>query len=148
MIELGTKEFWEQLSKDPAFLASQICLIDLTNLDQTLQNHPALRAWVNATYESSRIAKERAEWELTKARSGALLKAKEVDDPHTEKAKTVQVLQAEVELDAAVQASTELLFLAEDRCGSLKAMSTALEDRLQMLIQISAKQRQEMRDHS
>jgi hypothetical protein len=145
-MELGSREFWERLSLEPEKLAAEICSVDVVNLDVTLQHHSALRAWVNAAHESARIAEGKAEWEVTKARARATLKGKEEKDPHTEKPKTVEVLKAETETDTEVVRCTEALFLAQEKRGVLRAMSSALEDRLQMLIQISAKQRQEVRD--
>jgi hypothetical protein len=146
-MELGDKQFWEKLSLEPEKLAAEICSVDAVNLDLTLQNQSALRAWVNAAHETARIEEGRAEWELTKARARATLKAKEVKDPHTEKAKTVEIVKAETETDAEVVRCTEVFFTAQEKRGVLRAMSSALEDRLQMLIQISAKQRAERRDN-
>lgn len=146
-MQLGSVEFWKRLDEDPKALAAEICSIDLVNLEQTLQHHPALRAWVNAAYESARIVKERADWELTTARARALLHAKAEKDPHTEKHKTGEVLKAEAEVDDVVLRAGESLLQAEYKCAVLKAMSIALEDRTQMLIQLSAKHRQESRDY-
>jgi hypothetical protein len=145
-MELGSKEFWERLSLEPELLAAEICSVDVVNLDLTMQHHAALRAWVNAAHESARIEEGKAEFEVTKARARATLNGKAVKDPHTEKAKTVEVLKAETETDPEVVRLTDILFVAQEKRGVLRAMSNALEDRLQMLIQISAKQRLEIRD--
>lgn len=147
-MELGDKEFWDRLSLEPEKLAAEICSVDVVNLEQTLQQQSALRAWVNAAHESARIQENKAEWELTKWRARAMLTAKETKDPHTEKAKIADVLKAEVETHIEVVRCTEELFAAQEKRGVLRAMSGALEDRLQMLIQLSAKQRQEAKDHS
>lgn len=146
-LELGSKEFWDRLSLEPERLAAEICSVDVVNLDLTLQHHSALRAWVNAAHESARIDEERKKMEVTKSRARALLKAKGEKDSHTDKTKTVQVLDAEVETDVAVLAAEDLFMDAQEKRGVLRAMSNALEDRMQMLIQISAKQRAERRDH-
>lgn len=146
MVELGSKVFWERLASDPKKLAAEVCMVDTVDLEKTLQRQSSLHAWVNAAHESARIELERMKWEETKARARALLIAKESKDPNTEKAKIAEVLKAEVEIDPAVIAATEAVFTADRNRGGLRAMSSALEDRLQMLIQLSAKQRQEMRD--
>ncbi len=147
-IELGNAKFWERLESDPKKLAMEVCLIDISNMNAALQKHAALRAWVNAAHESARIEEEQADYALTKAKATALLKAKEAKDKHTEKPKTVEVLKAETELDDAVIAAQSEYFIYARKRGALRAMSQALEDRLQMLIQLSANQRKEIEDSS
>lgn len=146
-MELGDKEFWTRLEKGPAQLAAEIASIDVVNLDQTLQQHASLRAWVNATHEAAIIEVEVAEYEVTKSRARALLKAKEDLDPTTGKHKVGDVLKAEVEGNAEVIEREQVAHAARVKRGVLRAMSNSLEDRKDMLIQISAKQRQERRDY-
>lgn len=148
MVELGSADFWTRVQSEPARLAAEVCTIDVANLDRTLEQHAALRAWVNATYEVARISVERAEWELTKARATILLRVKAIVDPDTGKAKTMGVIDAEVVLSEEVQKATEDLRSVQERCVVLKAMSNALEDRRDMLIQIAAKQRKELEDYN
>jgi hypothetical protein len=135
---LGSPDFWKRLADEPARLAAEVCFIDVANLEQTLYKHAALYAWVCASHEVARIAEERLRWEVTKARARALMRARE-----TEERKTVQSIAAEVELDETVQETTEDLLSAQDKRGALRAMVDALEHRKDMLLQISAKQRQE-----
>jgi hypothetical protein len=144
--ELGSEEFWQQLGTNPARLAAAVCFVDVIRLEETLQRHPSLRAWVNATHEVARLAESRAEWELNKARAVALLESRAQADAQTGKAKTVDVLRAESEVAPAVVAAQQELFAAQEKRGALRAMADALEDRKDMLIQLSARQRQEMRD--
>lgn len=146
-MNLGSQEFWARLREDPALLAAEVCTIDLVNLDATLTSHPALRAWVNASFETVRIEEERARWEVTKARARALLAAKAEKDPDTGKTKTVAIIEAEADSEAAVQHAVAALLDVQMRRAALRAMATALEDRLQMLIQISVKRREEARDY-
>lgn len=146
MINLGDDKFWERLRDEPTRLAAEVCLIDVVNIDQTLQRHASLRAWVNAALEAATTTLERCKVEEGRARATALLKAKETPDPHSNKAKTVEVLKAEVEVDKLVVAATDAQLDAQENRGALRAMANALEDRLQMLIQISAKHRLEIRD--
>lgn len=145
-MDLGSLEFWEQLAKNPTTLAATVCTIDVVNLNETLQRHPALRAWVNAAHEAARIAEARAEWEVTKARARALLVLRNLTDANGSK-KTVQVLEAEVEDHEQVQGATQRWLDAQEKRGALRAMADALEDRKDMLIQIAAKQRQEQREY-
>jgi len=146
--ELGSAEFWQKIRDEPERIAAEVCLIDTTNLDLTLQRHASLHAWINAAHESARIAEERARWEVTKAYALALLAAKAIPDPQTGKGKTVDVFKAEADASAAVQDANEALLLAQAKRGTLRAMASALEDRRDMLIQISAKRRQDQENYS
>ncbi|KKK44505.1 hypothetical protein LCGC14_3167000 [marine sediment metagenome] len=146
-MQLGDKEFWDRLAKDPKLLAAEVCTVDLVNLEDTLQKHPALRAWVNAAHEGARIREERFKWEVTKASAIALLRAKKKKDPDTDKPKTLAVLEAEVIGDRAVQTATKKLHDIQEERAALRAMATALEDRKDMLIQIAARHRKEMSDY-
>jgi hypothetical protein len=146
--ELGSGEFWERLSSDPRRLAAEVCLIDMSRLDEMLQRHPSLRAWINAAHEVARAEEERAKWELNKAKTRSYLASKKEKDPDTGKPKTVGVLEAEVEQDEEVQKVTDHLLSLTQKRAALRAMADALEDRKDMLIQIAAKRRAEMRDYS
>lgn len=146
-VELNSPEFWDRLKSDPARLAAEVCFVDAVNLDLTLQRHPSMRAWVNAMHETAKIAEERAKWELTRARAVAYMTAKSTPEPGG-KAKAVETLKAEAELDESVRAATEGLFAAQEKRGAFRAIADALEDRLQMLIQISAKARQEAKEYA
>lgn len=145
-LALGSTEFWERVEHAPAALAYELCAIDLTNLENTLQYHAAIRGWVTATHETFRIEEERAKWDLTRARASALLAAKAVADPQTGKAKTVAVLDAEVENESTVVAAQEQLLRVQHRRGVLKAVADSLVDRKDMLVQLSANTRREQDD--
>jgi hypothetical protein len=143
MSGLGTTEFWERLSFEPARLAAEVCFIDVVNLDDTLQQHASLHAWVNAAEESARIGEERARWNVTRSRAIAILDAKSTPDQQTGKPKLAAVLEAEADTALAMQVAMDELHVAQEKRGALRAISRALEDRKDMLIQISAKRRQE-----
>jgi hypothetical protein len=145
-IELGSTEFWERLSSSAEQLCWEVCSIDLVNLDQTLQRHAALRGWVNAAHEAARVVEERAKWDLTKAEARAIIAARDIVDA---KGKTppVEIVKAQAALDPNVEAATIALRATEERRGALRAMSSALEDRKDMLVQLAAKRRQEQGDY-
>ena len=143
---LGTREWWERLSNEPSMLAAEVCSINIANLDVALQKHPALRAWVNAAHESARIAEERALWDVTRAKAMAMLEARETADA-SGKSKTVQVLDAEVNVNENVVAAMDRLLAAQEKRGALRAMTSALEDRKDMLIQISSNRRKEQTEN-
>lgn len=146
-IELGSPEFWERVKSDPAALAYEVCRVDLTDLRLTLQTHASLRAWVGAVHEQARVEEERAKFELTKRRAIAMMTAKATPDPVSGKAKTVGVMEAEMELDADVAAAQAALFRAMEKRGALRAMVESLTERRDMLVQLSAKQREEEREY-
>jgi len=140
---LGSAEFWDRLKQSPEALAAIVCMIDMEDLDRTLQRHASLVAWINAAFERARIEEEQLRWEVTKARASALLLAREVPDKITGKPKTVDVLNAEAEVSLELAAANNKLVESLWKRGALKAMCKALEDRKDMLVQISAKRRQE-----
>lgn len=146
-IELGSREFWQQLKDSPEALAAEVCSIDTSDLEQTMKHHPALVAWVVAAYEAARIGEEKAKWILTRTKATALLDAKKDKDPQSGKSKTVAVLESEVEDDDRVQKAQMDLLDAQQIRGSLKAMADTMRDRRDMLVQISAKQRDEQREY-
>lgn len=147
MTDLGSAAFWQRMVTEPERLAAEVCFIDITDLDKTLQRHASLYAWVCAAHEAARIHEERGKWDVTTARARALMTAKTTPDA-ANKAKTVQVIEAEVELDETVRAATTVLLERQEKRGALRAMTDALEHRKDMLIQISAKQRQEKGNYS
>jgi hypothetical protein len=120
-------------------------MVDMVNLEQTLQQHASLRAWVNAAHEVAETEYASGKWELTKAEAIALLRLKAETDPTSGKvvSKTVQVLEAEVQASQEVLDANTALLQASRKRGALRAMADALEDRKDMLIQISASRRKE-----
>ena len=147
MIELGTTEFWDRAIKDPALLAHEVCSLDLNDIEGALQKQPALYAWVSAAHEGARIEEERARWNVTKAEAVAMLTAKAFRDPHTDKPKTVGVLQAEVDVDDEVGLRKSVLFAAMEKRAALRAMTDALSHRRDMLVQLAARQRDEAKEY-
>jgi hypothetical protein len=147
MIELGTPAFWAELETNPARLAAEVCTIDLVNMQQTLQQHASLYAWVAATFESASVAVERAEWNVTTLKAHALLEIKATPDPHTNKPKVVDVIKSEADVHPTVQAAMAEYLKAREKKGVLQAMTKALADRRDMLVQLSAKQREEHKSY-
>lgn len=143
-LELGSPEWWEQLTEYPALMATQVCEIDMSDFEGMLERHASLHAWVNATHEAARVEEDRAQWEVTREQAMQTLHFKGVPDATTGKLPTVEVLKAEVNASEQVKAAMEKLFDAQQKRGALRAMADALEDRLQMLIQLSALRRREM----
>ena len=141
--ELGSQAFWDRLLSSPERLAAEVCFVDVVNLDQTLQHHAALHAWVAAAHEVARIEEEQAKWNVTRTQAEALLTAREEPDPGTGKAKVVDVMKAQAETAPEVQEAVAALLKIGRKRAALRAMDRALEDRKDMLVQLSARQRRE-----
>lgn len=140
--DLGSAEFWQQLSEQPEMLCYLVCSVDLVNLELTLQRHASLRGWVNAAHETAKIQEDSAKWERDKAEARALINARNTLDAKG-KAPPVEVIKAQAILDPEVEAAMITLRAAEGKRGALRAMSYALEDRKDMLVQLSAQRRKE-----
>lgn len=145
---IGDDAWWERLAEDPKRMAAEVCHIDVVNLDKTLRQHASKRAWFNAAHETARIEEAQAEFEVVKARARAVLRSKEGQAPGLKRGqgKSVEIIKAEAETDAEYITAMEIYLDARRRRAALKAISEALEDRLQMLMQISANQRKERHD--
>lgn len=144
--ELGSPAFWARLASDPKALAVEVCTIDLVDLERTLYQHPGLRAWVGVACEDARVAKSRAEWNVKRSEAQAFITAKGELDEQTKKPKNADTCKAEATLSPAVEVAMLALFAADEKYGAFRAMTSALEERSQMLVQISARRRQEARD--
>lgn len=143
-VELGSTEFWERLASAPERLGAEVCMVDMANLEQTLQHHASLRAWVNAVHEVAETEYAAAKWELTKTEALVLLRLRAETDTIGQLVKrTDKVLQAETEASPEVAEANQAVLQAARKRGALRAMASALEDRKDMLIQISASRRKE-----
>ena len=145
---LGSPAFWDMLKSNPERLAKEVCSIDLIDLETTLCQHPPLRAWVTAAYETARIDEERAKWILNRTEAEILIATRKTFDGHTGKPKTVAVVNAEVETHEEVIAAKHTYLEKMRVRTALEAMVRTLTDRKDMLVQIAAKHRQEAQDFS
>lgn len=143
---LGTKQFWKRLQEDPGDLNRELCSIHLEELDETLQTHASLRAWVNSAFELAVVEEAILKWEEKKLRAKELLNVDKTD-PTTQKVKTIATMEAEVELTGSVRQATANVFAQQRVTGGLRALMKALDDRKDMLVQISAKQRKELENY-
>lgn len=118
---------------------SEYCRIDLANLDLALSRHAALYAYSVAAYELAKVQEARAKWKLegTKAMVfGAL----------TEKDSKIAVAAADKKIPLAipVKEAMEEMLTIQSTVARLRGLAAGLEHRRDMLVQISARQRQEM----
>jgi hypothetical protein len=142
--ELGSPQFWDELEANPQRLAALVCAIRLDRLEQALQTQASVRAWINAVFERVKIEESEAEWEVTKARARALIAAR--SEKEDGKPPIAEIIKARAEIDPDVVAATKVWFDAQKKRGALKGLVTGLEDRVQMLQQLSANNRAEWRD--
>lgn len=115
------------------------CRIDLANLDTALARHPALYAYTVAAYELSKVQEARKKWEVEEAKAFTYQALQAVDQKTS-----VSSADKKIPNSANVKAAMESLFSIQGVVARLKALSAGLEHRRDMLVQISAKQRQEM----
>lgn len=120
-------------------MVAEYCRIDLSNLDLALSRHSSLYAYTVAAYELARVQEARAKWSLEVTKS-------DVYQVLVEKDPKVSVSAADKSIARAVTTKTamEEMFKAQVAVARLKALVSGLEHRRDMLVQISARQRQEM----
>ncbi len=118
-------------------LVSNHCRIDLANLDAALSRHAALFAFAMAAFEMARVGEARAKWraDVVKGEQATRLLAS---------GKTVSAAEKTIPTVPEVKTVMEELLTAQMVTGRLRALISGLEHRRDMLVQISAKQRQEM----
>lgn len=131
---------------DPAFpdekaeaLVADYCKIDLANLEIALSRQASLYAYTVAAFEMSKVDEARKKWQLEAAEGEvyeALMRSSEK--------MTVAAANKITPKAAPVKEAQEAIFKAQGVSARLKALVSGLEHRKDMLIQISARQRQEM----
>lgn len=115
------------------------CRINLQNLDQALERHPALFAYAVACFEMAKVQEAQKKWnlEVTKSTSYQFLMD---SDPKM----TVAGADKKIPSIPAVASAVAELHEAMSVVGRLKGLVDGLGHRRDMLVQISARQRQEM----
>ncbi len=131
---------FEALYTEPAKQAAQICTINLGDLWTTLAVHPALVAFVVASYESARISEARTKAELERTRARQYTRIVE-EQPKLAAGK----VEMQVESTEAVEHAYNDWLDAAAKTAALKAVVTGLEHRKDMLVQIASRQKQEMK---
>jgi len=120
-------------------VVAEYCRIDLANLDEALSRHAALYAYTVAAYEMAKVQEARAKWSLEMIKSEVFKILGQQD-----KRVTVAAAERRIPLAVTTQAGAQTLFDAQVLTARLRALVMGLEHRRDMLIQISARQRQEM----
>lgn len=126
---------FERLEQDPGPYVAEVCALNLMNIDETLERHPALYAYAVAGYEGARIDEARAKFTMERARSQAF--------GELVKENAIGTAKELVPNDPAVQRATEAWLEAKRMVAGLRALTAGLEHRRDMLIQISSRQKRE-----
>jgi hypothetical protein len=121
-----------------ALMVSELCRINVANLESTLERHPGLFAYASAQHELAKVAEARAEWMLERKRAEAFKRTK---DAHA--TMPANRIEREVETDQEVVSAAEHYFTQKAITARLKALVNGLEHRRDMLVQLSARQRKE-----
>lgn len=131
MIEL------DRLLESPALEAAKLCAINLADIEDTMQKHPALFAYAAASYEVERVKEARAKAGLERIRA-------EVFQIESQD-KAVSRVKEEIDANPRVIAAQDILLRTQQRVAVLRAVVESLTQRRDMLIQLAARQRQEIR---
>ncbi len=118
-------------------VVSSHCRIDLANLDAALSRHAALFAYAMAAFEMAKVAEARIKWRTEVVKSEEFAKIQLKGKSATAAEKLILTLDS-------VQTVMDELHASQEVTGRLRALINGLEHRRDMLVQISAKQRQEM----
>lgn len=122
----------------PAEEVANLCAIDLNYMETTLQNHAALYAYAEASYETAEYTKAKAAVYLDRAKDEAFNTIQQ-DEPGLAIGKTDARVSV---MENVVRAQDHLLECLKD-AGMLKALVKGLQHRKDMLIQISSRQKAE-----
>jgi hypothetical protein len=132
---------WEALNgDDPAAEIARVCAIDVTDMETVMQAHPALFGYASASYEVARAQQSTAEWSLDRTKA-AVFEEKKAEDPKA----SVSGIKEVLENDPKVIAASNEVLQSTRRALLLKSLVNALDHRRDMIIQISARHREEMR---
>lgn len=145
-MKLAPPDFSQILNPEADQLAvsqeiAEYCRIDLANLDIALERHPSLYAYTSACFEMAKVAEARAKWDLetTIANTFSIVMNKDSKMTATAAEKVVKTYPAVTQ--AAATHHEKMLITAR-----MKGLANGLEHRRDMLVQISARQRVDMRN--
>lgn len=132
----------QQLFAKPAEVIADLVTIDINNLEEDMVNHPRLVAWATVTYENTRALAEAAKWDVEYMTSQAYheLFAKE--------GMSIGKAEKLVGSDIKVTNQQKKHQALRRQVVVLRALVTALDHRKDMIVQIAARQRQEISSYN
>lgn len=130
---------WTRLAGDaPEEYIADLCSINLTHLDNSLQNHAALYGYAESMAEAAEAAYARAKKALE------FLQAEKFNAyQKREKGLAIARTERRIEEDPDIQEAKDEVIKAQAIRGQLRALCKALVHRRDMLIQISSRQKAE-----
>lgn len=117
---------------------SEYCRINLANLDEALQRQPSLFAYASACFEMAKVNEAKAKWDMEVALSQAFQVFMDQDSKMT-----VGAAEKKMKSVPSVQEAVRVYHQAMQLCARLKGLTNGLEHRRDMLVQLSARERQE-----
>lgn len=133
---------FDKLKEAPAETVAKHCSINLANLEETMQNHPSLYAYAVASYETARAAEARAKWNEERVRAEVFNQIQD-EEPGLAIGRTERRVDDHADV---VDASAKRFRLARE-VAALKALVRGLEHRRDMIQQIAARQREELKSY-
>jgi hypothetical protein len=130
---------FKELKEEPEETVADLCSINLQHLETALQNQASLLAYATAAYENARVDETQAEWDLEETEA-------EVFNAIQEKEPGLAIGRTDKRVEAHERVKEARRDLADKRrmVANLKALVNGLHHRRDMLVQLSARQRQEM----
>lgn len=128
----------DALRDNPAFEVARICQIDTRDLDRALMTQAGLAAYAYSLHESARAAEQEAKYAYERAKAEEFSRLRDGGA-------AIGQANEQAELGEAVSAARQAAMAKEATTRQYYALVRGLEQRRDMLIQLSARQRQEMR---
>ncbi len=129
---------FDLLAQDPAREAARVCTINVANLDQAIERHPALFAYVHSHWSIAKAAEEAAKWKYEQAVGDAFSAARLSGEAlGAAKIMSTQAIPVQ-ELKMALLACSRFT-------RQLDSVVRGMEHRRDMLVQLSARDRQTQR---
>ena len=137
----ATEIDWDRLRREPAY-AAQVCDINLAALDDAMLEQPGLYAYVAAQFEAAKVDETRAKIITERVRSQVFAQLMAGEEKMA-----VSKADKLLATDEAVMKATDKHLQTRADMGMLHACLRGLEHRLQMIMQISSKQKAEARHY-
>jgi len=129
----------EQLFREPLTVIPSLVTIDIVNLENVMINHARLVAWAVIVYEEAKSLEASAKWDLDYMRSKAQA-ALFQNDPKLAMGKAEAMATSDISVSTQARKYQEL----QRKTSILKSLVSALEHRRDMIVQLAARQRQEI----
>ena len=126
------------LTKNPALETARLVAVDVHDLENVMANHVGLFAYAVALFEEAKTTETAAKQDLD------FMKSSEYRDLFNAEQMTLGKAEKVVGGLSTVRTYTRKWLAAHKMTGTLRALVQALDHRRDMIVQIAARQRQEI----